>query len=204
MSAYGLALAMQPDKPGDIGAGRTRPGTIDALAVSYYKSAEWLNLGEETRGNRRPLLRPEHIRLMLAEIDRPGAKVNWLKTIRGLLRFAVPTMLQVDPTAGIVVKRVNTGGHHSWTDQEIEQYRAHWPLGSQQRLVFEFALETASRRGEITRIGPQHIRNGRIRIERTKGSGGGRATIPKASNPGPASSGIRPVTSSPIITWSRA
>jgi integrase len=79
-------------------------------------------------------------------------------------------LIPSDPTAGIVVKRAATAGHHSWTDQEIEQYRAYWPLGSQQRLVFEFALETASRRGEITRLGPQHIRAGRIHIARSKGS----------------------------------
>ena len=63
-----------------------------------------------------------------------------------------------------------TKGHHTWTDEEIAQYRAYWPLGTQQRLVMEFALETASRRGEVVRFGPQHIRNGRIRIERTHGS----------------------------------
>src|SRR6516162_5454117 len=34
----------------------------------------------------------------------------------------------------------------------------------------EFALETASRKGEVVRLGPQHVRNGRIRIERTHGS----------------------------------
>ena len=34
----------------------------------------------------------------------------------------------------------------------------------------EFALETVSRRGEVVRLGPQHIKNGRIRIERTHGS----------------------------------
>jgi hypothetical protein len=35
---------------------------------------------------------------------------------------------------------------HPGTDDEIERYRAHWPLGTQQRLVMEFALETASRK----------------------------------------------------------
>jgi integrase len=34
----------------------------------------------------------------------------------------------------------------------------------------EFALETASRRGEVVRFGPQQVKNGRIRIERTHGS----------------------------------
>jgi integrase len=34
----------------------------------------------------------------------------------------------------------------------------------------EFALETTSRRGEVVRLGPQHVNNGRIRIERIHGS----------------------------------
>ena len=34
----------------------------------------------------------------------------------------------------------------------------------------EFALETASRRGEVVRLGPQHVKDGRIRIARTHGS----------------------------------
>ena len=49
-------------------------------------------------------------------------------------------------------------------------HREHISLGTQQRLVMEFALETTSRRGEVVRLGPQHVRNGRIRIERTHGS----------------------------------
>jgi integrase len=80
-------------------------------------------------------------------------------------------MLAVDPTKGIAsIKLPKSKGHHTWTDEEIERYRAHWPLGTQQRLVMEFALETASRKGEVVRLGPQHVRNGRIRIERTHGS----------------------------------
>jgi hypothetical protein len=35
----------------------------------------------------------------------------------------------------------------------------------------EFALETVSRRGEVVRLGPQHVSGGRIRIERIHGAG---------------------------------
>jgi hypothetical protein len=128
MSAYALALAIVPDQPSEIGAERTLPGTVDALAVSYYKSAEWQGLAEDTKKNRRrfidrfrvrhgtkrvALLRQEHIRLMIAEIDKPIAKRHWLKAIRGLLRFAIPTMLRDDPTAGISVKLPKSKGHHT-------------------------------------------------------------------------------------------
>jgi integrase len=79
--------------------------------------------------------------------------------------------LKVDPTEGIAsIKLPKSKGHPTWTDEQIVQYRAYWPLGTQQRLVMEFALETVSRRGEVVRLGPQHIKNGRIRIERTHGS----------------------------------
>ena len=87
------------------------------------------------------------------------------------MRAAAPTMRKDDPTDRIPgIKLPKSRGHHTWRDDEIAQYRAHWPLGTQQRLVMEFALETASRRGEVVRLGPQHVKHGRIRIERTHGS----------------------------------
>jgi integrase len=188
MAAYQMALAGMSDaaKP-EIGASRTLPGTVDALVVSFYQANnKWLNVfKEETRRNWRPhierfrerhgakrvrLIRREYILSMLAEIERPHVKLSWLKAIRALLRHAVPTMLTDDPTAGIKVQVPRTKGWHSWTDEEIAQYRAYWRRGSDQRLVFEFAFETASRRGEVVRLGAQHVRDARIRIARTHGS----------------------------------
>jgi integrase len=185
MDAYQTALGTAHRT--EINASRTAPGTINALVVSYYKSDPWKNgLKEETRktrhrliekfraehGDKRvALLQRGHIEKMLAEIEKPSARRHWLKAIRGLMRAAIPTMRKDDPTAGIPgIKLPKSRGHHTWTDTEIEQYRAYWPLGTQQRLVFEFALETVSRRGEVIRLGPQHVKNGRIRIERTHGS----------------------------------
>jgi integrase len=187
MAAYGAALAAIPgNNVAEIGASRTSPGSISALVVAYYRSSAWDALEEETRktrwriierfraqhGDKRvALLRQEHILSMLDAIRLPSAKRHWLKAIRGLLRAAIPSMRKDDPTAGIAgIKMPKTRGHHCWTDTEVEQYRAHWPLGTQQRLVMEFALETASRKGEVVRLGPQHVQNGRIRIERTHGS----------------------------------
>ena len=186
MAAYSAALASVPDEHLEIGANRTLPGTINALIVAYYRSDEWHAFAVETKKTRRriiesfraqhgekrvALLQREHIMKMLAAIQKPSAKRSWLKTIRGLMRAAVPTMRKDDPTDRIPgIKLPKSRGHHTWNDDEIAQYRAHWPLGTQQRLVMEFALETASRRGEVVRLGPQHVRNGRIRIDRTHGS----------------------------------
>jgi integrase len=185
MAVYQLAIAGQERV--EIGASQTLPGTINALVVVYCKSDAWnTELADDTRktrrriiekfraahGNKRvALLQRDHILKMLAMIDKPSARRHWLKAIRGLMKSAVPSMRKDDPTEGIAsIKLPKSKGHHTWTDNEIAQYRAHWPLGTQQRLVMEFALETASRRGEVVRLGPQHVRSGRIRIERTHGS----------------------------------
>jgi integrase len=186
MAAYELALGGELASRVQIGASRTNPGTINALVVVYYKSDEWNRLTPETQKSRRKiierfrvqhgdkrvtLLQEEHIAKMLSTITKLSAKRHWLKAIRGLLRCSIPSMRKDDPTAGIAsIKLPPSKGHHTWTDDEIEQYRAYWQVGTQQRLVMEFALETTSRRGEVVRFGPQHVKNGRIRIERTHGS----------------------------------
>lgn len=183
MAAYDEAMKALPK---EIGASRTLPGTINALVVSYYKSESWNRLEPDTRKTRRRIierfrvdngdkrvakLERKHIALMLAEIAKASTRRHWFKAIRGLLRSAIPAMRESDPFEGIAsIKLPKTKGHHTWTDDEIAKYRAHWKLGTQQRLVMEFALETVSRRGEVVRLGPQHVRDGRIRIERTHGS----------------------------------
>ena len=65
---------------------------------------------------------------------------------------------------------MRTGSTSQWEAPCLATAGDYWPLGTQQRLVMEFALETASRRGEVVRLGPQHVKNGHIRIERTHGS----------------------------------
>jgi len=115
------------------------------------------------------LLHRDHIEKMRAKIEKPSARFTWFKAIRGLMKSAVPSMRRDDPTDGIH-GAPKTKGRHTWTDAEIEQYRVYWKLGTQQRLVLEFALETLSRRCEVVRLGPQHVKDGRIRIERAKSS----------------------------------
>jgi hypothetical protein len=188
MAAYQTALAVKPPPPPplDIGACRTEPGTIDALIVVYYRSAAWNALDPETRKTRRryiekfrvqngkkrvATLTQEVIEKMMSQIPAVGTRRHWFKAIRGLLTAAVPSMLKVNPTDGIAAPKLpRTKGHHTWTDDEIEQYRSYWKLGTPQRLVMEFALEAVSRRCEVVRLGPQHVKNGLIRIERCHGS----------------------------------
>jgi integrase len=185
MAAYELAAGDLTARLSEVGACHTKPGTINALVVSYYKSDDWNRLTSDTQKRRRriiesfrlqhgekrvALLQHEHIAHMLDAIEKLSARRHWLMAVRALMRSAVPGMRKDDPTEGIRIKLPKSKGHHTWTDDEIEQYRAYWPVGTQQRLVMEFALETTSRRGEVVRLGPQHVKNGRIHIERIHGS----------------------------------
>src|SRR5438477_3208656 len=184
MAAYELAMGTA-NRQVEVGASRTTPGTINALVVNYHRSDEWNRLTTDTQKRRRriierlrmqhggkrvALLRREHIANMLEAIEKATARRQWLMAVRALMQSAIPRMRRDDPTASINDRLPKSKGHHTWTDDEIEQYRAHWPVGTQQRLVMEFALETASRRGEVVRLGPQHVKNGHIHIERTHGS----------------------------------
>jgi integrase len=185
MATYALALNSLPE-PVEIGASRTLPGTIDALVVAYYRSTEWSQLNPATQVKRKrviekfrvqhgtkrvALLQAEHIQSMLNKLDTPTARRYFYEHVKPLLRFSVPMFRKDDPTRDVVIAKLKRStGHHCWTDDEIAQYRTHWHLGTKQRLVFELALETTSRRAEIVQLGPQHVRNGRIRIDRLHGS----------------------------------
>jgi integrase len=201
MQAYGQALATVAGKAG-IGIATARqsaPGSIDALIVSYYAmNDEWQAYGEETRdvrkrqierfrakhgGKRVGLLEQAHFVTMMNTDNRtPASRRNWLKTIKHLLQHGVPTMIANNPAANVPLPKIperrpdgTKRGHWTWMDDQIAAYRRFWKLGTVPRLVFEFALETVSRRGEVVRLGPQHCYIGdqgerRIRIERTHGS----------------------------------
>ena len=56
MQAYAQALAGLPDAKPETGEKRIAPGTINALCVSYYRSAEWVALAPDTRDGRRRIV----------------------------------------------------------------------------------------------------------------------------------------------------
>lgn len=183
MAAYEGALSHTACET-SIGSSRLRAGSIASLIATYYTSAEFKALAPSTQAVRRAdldrfarddgdkavaTLEPWHIHKILARIEKPHARSNWVKAVRPVMRLAVATgMRRTDPLAGIKCKLPKSDGFHCWTDLEIAQYRAHWPLGSKQRLAMELALETTSRRGDVCRIGPQHVRNGAIHFRHTK------------------------------------
>ena len=184
MEAYQAALAGAVTTP-EIGANRTKAGTINAAAVAYYKHPTFTQeLAPATQNMRRAIL--ERFRAtrapsgqaygdkLIATIERrhivallksfkPHAQKNWLKTIRGLMVFANATgMRKDDPTAGVKAIKVKSTGHMTWLEPQITMYRQHYPIGTTARLAIELLLNIAARRDDAHKLGYQHMRDGRI------------------------------------------
>jgi len=182
MEDYAAAMAGQPLP---VGFGRARPGSVLALAISYFASPEFRTLKPSTQrayrwtidricrdhGEKRAAdLRREHIvRLMAARAEQPGAANALRMALRVMMKHAVDIGLRADdPTRDVRAIRVKTGGHHSWTESEIEQFERHHPVGSRARSAFALLLYTGQRRGDVLRMGAQHIRDGAVYVKQEK------------------------------------
>lgn len=160
--------------PREVGAARTKEGTIDALIVAYYKNDAFTEaLAPETQRMRRNILerfreehgdkravlmQQRHVVKILNGKER-HAKKNWLKTIKGLMDFAVGQELRADnPCNGVkLAKLPKSTGHMTWLEPQVEQYRQHHQLGTTARLALELLLNIAARRYDAHVVGPQHV-----------------------------------------------
>ena len=169
MAAYQAALDAAPPL---IGATRTRPGSLDAALALYYPSKAFGALRASTQAKHRaslerwrnehgdkPLgrLPPGHIDYMLEKMP-PHAARNWLKAARHFCKFCVRhKLIATDPTLGIRAPVPPSDGHPPWSDEQIARYRAAHPVGSKARLALELGFYTAQRRGDVVRMGRQHL-----------------------------------------------
>jgi integrase len=179
MEAYQSALDGAPHLITQVGASRTKTGTVNALIVAYYKSKAFTDvLAPETQRMRRnilerfradhgdkrvALLQRAHI-IALLEPMRPHAQKNWLKTIRGVMAFAIANNMRGDdPSADVKpIRAVSTIGHMTWLEPQVAMYREHHKVGTVARLAFELTLNIAARRHDAHILGHQHISNGKL------------------------------------------
>jgi integrase len=166
-----------------VGAGRSKPGSLSVAIASYYASLEFRSLAAGTQAARRAILErfraahgdkpiallpPKFIAHMLSTM-KPFAARNWLKAIRHLMQFCVAQeMCAADPTQGIKLPRAKSDGIHSWTEGEISMFEAHHAIGTKPRLALALLLYTSQRRGDVLRMGRQHIRDGVITVRQDK------------------------------------
>lgn len=164
------------------GAALTVPGSISALVVAYYASAEWADLRDSTKTGYRNMLdrfrtahgtkrvatlEPKHLEAIFHDMAKtPGAAANLRKRLRRVFRLAVRLGWRRDNpvTETEAPRRRKSGGFTPWTEEEITAYEGFWPTGSRERLAMALLLYTGVRRSDVVNMGAQHVKAARISV----------------------------------------
>jgi integrase len=169
-------------------------GTLEWGLDRFRESSAWSGLSNATRRQSENIYRKviaksgtellKHITAahILAGREKrkatPHAANNFLKSMRRFFQWAADpnggNMVKKNPTIGVtMLAGKNKDGFHTWTPEEIVRYEARWPVGTQQRLAFDIMQYTGLARGDVVRLGRQHIADGIItlRMEKPRGDG---------------------------------
>lgn len=169
---------------------RTAAGTVDDLVTRFYASAQFRRGSEQWQGLVRSTLEPfreqlrndmvrdfrfDHIEALLMAkaqkrqvgkriIGGPAAAARLREQLIRLFDLAIKLRWRADNPAeqAELPVKLDRGGFHSWTEGEIAAFQKRHALGSKARLAMEIMLWTGLRRSDTVRIGPQHVRDGRI------------------------------------------
>jgi integrase len=109
---------------------------------------------------------------------KPHAANNFLKSMRRLFKWGADpdggNLLAANPALGVKLLRGNNpDGWHTWTEEEITRFEERWPIGTRERLALDLLLYTGFDRGDVVRLGRQHVKNGQIEFRMAKARGVG-------------------------------
>jgi integrase len=183
MRAYEAAIGHA--EPIVIGADRAKAGTVAATVSMYLASVTFADLADETRRTRRYILerfREAHGDKRIASIEKkhvqalidakaatPSAARNLLAVIRLLMKFAIEAGIRADdPTIGVKRVKIKTDGFRTWDENDIAAFEAVHPIGTRARLALALLLGTGQRRGDIVKMGRQHVRGDKIEVRQSK------------------------------------
>lgn len=152
---------------------RFAPGTFHALVDAYYKSVKFTRMkpsSQKMRQNALERFRSKHgdkeVRFLEARhIDKwmadmiatPHAANDLRKMLNVLMKHAILLgWRKENPVDAVEALRIDSDGYHCWTEDEIVQYEACWPIGSRERLAMALLLYTGLRRSDMVKLGRQH------------------------------------------------
>ncbi|BCG92592.1 site-specific integrase [Mesorhizobium sp. 131-2-1] len=187
------ACLQQTAAPAVVGSSLVAAGTMSALIVAFYGSADFKKLAPSTRKQYRHVIerfRNKHGDKRVAAIERkhlkaiigtmhgtPAAADNLLDRIKQLMGFAVDIGMRKDnPALGMKGFNKHTDGWHTWTEAEIEQFEERHPIGTKARLALTLLLYTTQRRSDVVGMGWQHVTQDGIAVGQQKTHA--RLTIP--------------------------
>jgi integrase len=188
--SYAAALAGVSNDPQ-----RIVPRSVEDLVRRYYQTPAWLQVSEVRRANLRSVIEPfreehrdipvslfnfQHIEAILMERALPkvvdGRKAGGphaAKRLRGQLvkLFTLAMKLgwvQTNPAELAERVKAKTKGYHTWTEAEVEQFRATHAVGTTARAAMEIMLWTFQRPGDGYLFGPQHLEGDKVRYTQKK------------------------------------
>jgi integrase len=154
------------------GSARALPFTYDELIESFYRTPQWQKMKASSRKTYGSIIERFRVKnggkdvrsITTAAIDAklssmadtPAAANNLRKTLKRLHRHAIKLDWRRDNPVDATDAYRQGKGWHCWTEAEIAQYEARWPLGTRERLAFALLLYTALRRSDMVTIGRQH------------------------------------------------
>ncbi len=164
---------------------RTDPKSVRWLVDRYRESAAWRGLSEATRYQRdklfaqmidgagnedfRDIDRKTVRRVVEKRAATPAQANSLLKALRGLFEWAMKNdHVAVNPCIGVERIKVKSDGFPPWTSEDVVAFRAKHEIGSKARLAMEFMLLTGIRRGDMARVGRQHIKDGVLTLRTSK------------------------------------
>jgi integrase len=159
--------------------------TLEWLVDRYMESGRWAALSPATRKQQGLFFKdtlkrsgnPPYAAItrrtihasMDARKDTPALANNWLKAMRGLFQWAVRNEhIDADPTQGVDRIRYKSDGFKVWTAGDVQAFCERWPLGTKPYLAFSLFLVSGLRRGDMHRLGPQHLRGNVLSIRANK------------------------------------
>jgi len=163
-------------------------GSIDWLCARFYETVAWKEMADNSRTTYRGIierfrerrkkgrrygslpvaaLQTRHIDDILARMSAtPAAANNLRKVLKRLFRLAVKLGIRPDNPVTETDGYKPGKGWHTWTEEEIEQFRAFHALGTRARLALELLLNTASRRCNVVTI--KRPKHGKFIIQHAK------------------------------------
>jgi len=169
-------------------ASKTKPGSLGRLITSYYNSVEFSNLAPNTQrlykfaleplaaqyGNRpSETMDQQAVRTIIERIGGDDGKrkkgmANITRAVlRLLMQFAISKGIRKDnPVIGL--PRYKGGTYHTWTEDEISQFEARWPLGTRERLAHALILFTGQRVSDVVGMTRADLARGYIDVTQDK------------------------------------
>jgi integrase len=191
LEAYHAALEAEPEPI----RGKAKYGTIAALVDLYCHSRKWTELSLGSQRTYRYLLEPfvrEHGHRRVDEMqaknvdvmmnrmaDTPVAANRLRKLLSQMMKMAILHGWRKDnPCLAVDNFKIKSKGHRTWSDDEIAAYRAHYAIGTEQRLAFELLLNTGQRVSDVVKMGRKHVKDGCITITQKKSGETVEVTVP--------------------------